>query len=309
MKIISIGEVLWDVIGQTEHLGGAPFNFAAHASRLGHDVLFVSAVGTDERGERVLQRMQAMNLSTRTVARVPEHPTGHVTVSLDSAGQPTFMIHRPAAYDFPYLSATDFAALLSPLPDLFYFGTLQQMSPPAKELTLRLLQSSPQARRFYDVNLRKSSYEPKLVRDLMERERATILKVNDQEVNEITRFFGGQHRSVEEFCREYSEKFRLEAVCVTRGAQGCSLFLREEYVEARGYTVPVMDAVGAGDAFAAAFVHGLSQNWPAAEIADFSNRVGALVASRAGAIPAWTIDEVHALTQPVNPRWNQQFLR
>ena len=36
MNIISIGEVLWDVFGDTEHLGGAAFNFGAHAKILGH---------------------------------------------------------------------------------------------------------------------------------------------------------------------------------------------------------------------------------------------------------------------------------
>src|SRR5215510_14469466 len=114
MKIISIGEVLWDVIGKTEHPGGAPFNFAAHASKLGHEVLFVSAVGTDHRGDRILQRMKAMNLTTRYVTRLPEISTGHVSVSLDSAGQPTFVIHRRAAYDFPCLTASDLESLLSP---------------------------------------------------------------------------------------------------------------------------------------------------------------------------------------------------
>jgi fructokinase len=53
----------------------------------------------------------------------------------------------------------------------------------------------------------------------------------------------------------------------------------------------VVDTVGAGDAFAAAFMHGLSRRWPAAEIASFANRVGALVASRHGAIPDWTLEE------------------
>jgi fructokinase len=298
MKIISIGEVLWDVIGQTEHLGGAPFNFAAHASKLGHEVHFVSAVGTDERGNRVLQHMQAMRLSTKYVTQVPEHPTGHVTVNLDSAGQPSFVIHRPVAYDFPHLSAADFASLLSPPPDLLYFGTLQQMSPSARDLTIRLMQSNPHARRFYDVNLRNGSYDVALVRKLMTQ--ATILKVNDHEVGEMSRLFGEDYRSIEQFCRKYLEQFRLEAVCVTRGAQGCSILLSGEYVEATGYAVAAVDAVGAGDAFAAAFVHGLSQNWALGEIADFANRVGAVIASRAGAIPAWTIDEAYALTQPVN---------
>jgi fructokinase len=296
MKIISVGEVLWDVIGETEHLGGAPFNFAAHAGKLGHEVLFVSAVGADDRGERVLQHMQATNLSTRYVACIREYPTGSVLVNVDSVGQPSFVIHRPAAYDFPRLTASGLKSLLSPPPDLIYFGTLQQMSPPARELTMRLLHATPQARRFYDVNLRTGSYEAELVRELVAR--ATILKVNHQEVDEIARLFGERYRSLEDFCRRSSEQFGLEAVCVTRGAQGCSLLLRGEYVEAKGYSVAVVDTVGAGDAFAAAFVHGLSQNWPAAHIADFANRIGALVAARPGAIPTWTVEEAYALMQP-----------
>ena len=295
MKIISIGEVLWDVIGKTEHPGGAPFNFAAHASKLGHEVLFVSAVGTDHRGDRILQRMKAMNLTTRYVTRLPEISTGHVSVSLDSAGQPTFVIHRPAAYDFPCLTASDLESLLSPPADLICFGTLQQMSAQAKELTLRLLESSPHVRRFYDVNLRPGCYTPALIRELMAH--ATILKLNDHEVHAIARFSDKHYSSLESFCRSYSEQFGLEAVCVTGGAKGCSLLLHGEYVESAGYAVTPVDAIGAGDAFAAAFVHGLACKWSAGTIADFANRVGALVAARSGAIPQWTVDEAYALTE------------
>lgn len=293
MRIISIGEVLWDIIGETEHLGGAPFNFAAQASKLGHEVLFVSAVGTDERGDRVLQRMRTLNLSTDYVARRTDQPTGYVTVNLDSAGQPGFVIHRPAAYDFPGLEASDFKSLLSPSPDLIYFGSLQQMSAQAKELTLRVLESSPHSHRLYDVNLRPGCYNSELVRELLAD--ATILKLNDEEMNEISNLFGERYSSIEQFSRSYSQQFELEAVCVTRGAAGCSLLLRGDYVESPGYAVRVVDAVGAGDAFAAVFAHGLAENWPALKIADFANRVGALIASRSGAIPPWTVGEAYAL--------------
>ncbi|NIQ95668.1 MAG: 5-dehydro-2-deoxygluconokinase, partial [Desulfuromonadales bacterium] len=57
----------------------------------------------------------------------------------------------------------------------------------------------------------------------------------------------------------------------------------------------VEDAVGAGDAFSAAFVHGLICGWPLTKTTDFANRLGSLVASRAGGVPDWTIDEVWAL--------------
>ena len=60
----------------------------------------------------------------------------------------------------------------------------------------------------------------------------------------------------------------------------------DDYVEADGIPVDVVDTVGAGDAFAAAFVHGLASSWPAARIADAANRAGAAVATVRGAISA-----------------------
>ncbi len=295
MKIVSIGEVLWDVIGSAEHLGGAPFNFAAHARKLGHEVLFVSAVGTDARGQRILERMAGLGLSTRFVTRVKDYPTGTVTVTLDGMGQPSYVIHRPAAYDFPQLSQTDLEAIFSPKPDWIYFGTLQQMSGESSQLTMRLLEAGRNVRRFYDINLRERSYEASIVRELMSH--ATVLKLNEQEVSQIQEMFGRTRGSLEDFCRSYAGEFGCESVCITRGAEGCALLMNGEYLEAAGYPVKIADAVGAGDAFAAALLHGMSSGWPPAQIADFANRVGALVASRPGAIPDWTIQEATALAK------------
>jgi fructokinase len=296
LNIISIGEVLWDVVGETEHLGGAPFNFAAHLSKLGHNVSFISAVGNDARGERILDRMSHMGLATRYVRQVDKYPTGIASVTFDEQGQPHFVIARPAAYDLPQLSTTDFAELAAQSPDWIYFGTLQQMSFEARQLTARFLDSDHKARRFYDVNLRPASWEPSLVRKLMSL--ATVVKLNDTEVEEITKLLDQAFISFEEFCRTYSARFGWEAVCITRGAKGCVLLIGEQYLEAPGYAVTVADTVGAGEAFAAAFVHGFGSGWAAPRIADFANRVGALVASRAGAIPDWTMEEAECL----NPR-------
>ena len=84
-------------------------------------------------------------------------------------------------------------------------------------------------------------------------------------------------------------------MCVTRGSGGCVLLTGDDFIEAPGYGVTVVDTVGAGDAFAAAFLHGLGSGWPAWQVADFANRVGALVTARAGAVPSWTMDEIKAL--------------
>lgn len=290
MKIVSIGEDLWDVIGSLEHLGGAPFNFAAHARKLGHEVMFVSAVGIDARGDRILELMSGLGLSTQFITRVKDYPTGSVAVTLDTTGQPSYVIHRPVAYDFPRLSPEDLDAIFSPAPDWIYFGTLQQMSVAAKQLTMKLIEHGRGARLVYDINLRVHSYKSSLVRELMSC--ATVLKLNEQELLQIQEMFGqATSGSLEQFCRSYASEFGYESVCVTRGAAGCSLLMNGEYFEAAGYPVKIGDAVGAGDAFAAALLHGIGCGWPAARIADFSNRVGALVASRQGAIPNWTTEE------------------
>jgi fructokinase len=296
MKIVSIGEVLWDVIGDKEHLGGAPFNVAAHARKLGHEVYFVSAVGCDERGDRVLDCMAQMELSTRFVRRAEGYPTGIASVTLDATGQPTFRIERPAAYDFPQLTTTDLEELLSPAPDWIYFGTLFQMSSKAREVTGRLLAAAGGARRFYDINLRPSCYTLDLVRDLMSR--ANVVKLNDEEVRVVDRICGRSHSNLEDFCRDYANDFGWEAVCVTRGAEGCVLLIGDEVISAPGYAVKVVDTVGAGDAFAAAFLHGLGSGWSARQVADFANRVGALVTNRPGAIPPWTMDDIKTLGKP-----------
>jgi len=295
VRIVSIGEVLWDVIGDKEYLGGAALNFSAHAARLGHTVFFVSAVGKDERGRRVRERMGELGLPTQFVHEIDAYPTGLVTVELNAAGVPKFTLHHPAAYDAPELTEGDLAELLSPKPDWIYFGTLFQMSPQAKQLTYRLIDSHCGARLLFDVNLRKDSYTAPLVRELMAR--AQVVKLNEDEATEIDKMLGRSTRDLEDFCRVYSKEFGWQSACVTRGEKGCVMLVNGEYAEADGYAVQSQDTVGAGDAFAAAFIHGLSQQWPAREIADFANRVAALVASRPGGTPHWTLEEAKALSK------------
>jgi fructokinase len=66
------------------------------------------------------------------------------------------------------------------------------------------------------------------------------------------------------------------------------MLVDDRYVEAPGLVVDVVDAVGAGDAFAAAFMHGIASNWPVAHVARFANRAGALAVRARGAIPDLT---------------------
>lgn len=260
MNLLSIGEILWDLIGRSRHLGGAPFNLAVQARRLGHNVAFISAVGDDELGRDAIVAAQSRGISTDYIATVASAPTGTVTVAVDSAGQPAFTIHRPAAYDCipPRKIAFD--------PDWICFGTLLQTAPAMRQRVRDLLEAFPRARRFYDVNLRPGSYTPELIGELLQS--ATVVKLNETEVDQVDRMLGPQH---------------WKLACITRGAAGCTVIMDGARYDCPGYPVKVADTVGAGDAFSAAFLHGLDQGWPPAQIGDFANRIGAEAASRSGA--------------------------
>ena len=206
---------------------------------------------------------------------------------------PQYVIHRPAAYDFPALGPAEFDALLNPGPDWIYFGTLQQTSVPAHKLLLKLLAAAPATRYFYDVNLRVGSFTPELVQSLARH--AHVLKLNEKEIPVLRDISGIQGDSLEQFCRNCLRTFQLSAVCITLGPKGCALLMDNEYLEAPGFFVKVADTIGAGDASSAALIHGIGAGWTAARIAEFANRIGALIASRSGGTPKWTMAEAMAL--------------
>jgi fructokinase len=272
MTILSIGEILWDVFPDTARLGGAPFNFAVHAHRLGHRVIFLSAVADDERGRAALGRVAELGLTTEFIQVAAGRPTGSVSVRLDAEGHPDFTIHRPAAYDCLTLDKRQLARLAELRPDWVYFGTLYPMEYHAREVLRSVMDAVPGARRFYDVNLRRGCYTPELVRELLAL--AAAVKLNDDEAE------------------LFPDLGAAPSVAITRGEKGCLVRIGNDRAECPGYPVKVADTVGAGDAFAAAFLHGLAAGWSAARTGDFANRLGALVASRAGALPAWSPAEL-----------------
>ncbi len=286
--ILVVGEVLWDIFEHSTALGGAPLNFAAHAKRLGYDPLLMSAVGADSLGKAALQEIAGLGVDTSFLQTSRRYPTGTARVEVGPEGRTRFVIERPAAYDALCLREEQITTIIQRAPASFYYGTLFSAAPQGRAVLDRLLHALPAATRFYDLNLRPGNYSVQLVIEMLELAR--VVKLNEEELC-IVRKFTRLPSEIESFCREGSKRFGWKSVCVTLGAHGCAMLCGEEYVEAAGRAVEVSDPVGAGDAFAAAFLHGLISDWPVDKIAAFANRVGALVASRHGAIPAWTLRE------------------
>lgn len=289
-SVTVLGEVLWDVYDDSRSLGGAPLNFAAQFRRLGHRVCLISAVGDDDLGSQAVDRIRSLDLDMTFLQRTSQFPTGTAQVK-QTPGGPQFTIVRPAAYDAIELSKRDLEILKQSIPNLFYHGTVLASHENGKRVLDQLLETLYGATRFYDVNLRLGGDSPELVRELLQQ--SDIVKLNEEELKRIHNLMD-LPTNPEGFCRAGADRYGWQSVAITLGERGCALLAHGEYVENPAYPVEVVDSVGAGDAFAAAFLHGLSMNWSAGKIASSANRLGALVASRPGAIPDWTLDEVNS---------------
>ncbi len=145
------------------------------------------------------------------------------------------------------------------------------------------------------MNLRAGQWNLPLVQRLSHL--ASIVKLNEDEAETLFALTQPEKASysLEEFCRVWASTYGIEVMCITLGAAGCFVYDKGDVYRVPGYQVIVRDTVGSGDAFAAAFLHGYDRGWPVRQSAQFANALGALVASRAGATPDWTIEELLAI--------------
>jgi fructokinase len=281
--VVGIGEILWDLLPGGRQLGGAPANFAYCCHLLGNRGVVASRVGGDQLGRDIRERLLQSGLTDQFLQTDSTHPTGTVNVELDSAGQPRFTINYPSAWDFLEWDAC-FRALADSA-DAVCFGSLAQRSPKSRGTILEFLNCTRgDAVRVFDVNLRQSFYSAEVMRESVVR--ASIAKLNNDEWRRVAELLGIVADDEVAFCRNALAQFELDLICVTRGANGSLLVGRSGTHEHRGFKVEVRDAVGAGDAFTAGLVHEFLRRSSLPTMNDTANRMGAWVASCAGAMPA-----------------------
>jgi len=283
LKIVGIGEVLWDLLPGGKQLGGAPANFAYMSNLLGDHGIVASRIGSDPLGREMAPTMQQLGLTTSYLQTDETHSTGTVGVKVDPTGQPEFTITPSVAWDF--LDWTPLWEDLAGQADVVCFGTLAQRSPSSRATIRRFLQAvRTDTLRVFDVNLRQTFFSAEVLSESLQY--SDVVKLNDLELplvcNLLSLEFGEQQSSA----RWLLQKYGLKLVCVTRGAHGSLLVSPSSAAAHPGFRVNVVDTVGAGDAFTACLAHHYLRGASLKTINEAGNRFAAWVASRPGATPS-----------------------
>ena len=290
-EIYAFGEILWDCLPSGRHAGGAPFNVAAHLAQLGVPAALISAVGRDALGDELLGVAGHKRVDARFVTRARTGlPTGTVIGTVDARGNATYELVQPVAWDEIVASPEVLAAVSEA--KAFVFGSLAGRSPYNREGLGHLL-ARPGPLKFFDVNLRPPFVEPAWI--IAQAARADVVKLNDDEVGALAAWLRTDEMrpgrpadpdAVAQACGVFAEATGARRICVTMGASGAALWERHApFVHVPAPPTVVVDTVGAGDAFMAGLVAGLTHGAAPRAVLENACRLGAYVASHAGATP------------------------
>jgi fructokinase len=313
-SVFCIGELLIDFfctdvdIDLTDGLhfqkqaGGAPANVCAAVVKLGGEALFCGKVGQDPFGQYLRKTMEDLKVDTSLIVFDEYHPTTLAFVSLNTDGERDFTFNRGAD---AYLTEEEIDRNKLNNSGILHFGSATALlTDPFQSTYLNIMEYARRAGKFisFDPNFRKDLWSDNLpvFVELAQKGAALadFVKVSHEELQIIS---GKADLAAG---TAYLHRLGAKMVAVTLGKEGT--FISNGVYSEVVPSIPVnsIDSTGAGDAFVGATLFQFAQKEDLRhisvdfdnlkEVIAFSNKVGALVCTKVGAITAIpNTEEVH----------------
>jgi len=250
MRALVIGEALIDIVerdGQVkgEHVGGSPLNVAVGLARLGRGVDFLTHIGDDPRGRRIIDYLKSSGVQL-------------VSGSTDAERTPTALATLDANGSAQYVFDIDWQLAGTPEvtpPLVAHTGSIATVLEPGCRATAALLDAyHPSATVTFDPNVRPALIEDAdAARGRIDRliERCDVVKASDEDMRWID-----PSRSPEQIATNWLG-LGPSIVAVTTGERGAFALCAAGAVSVPAYEVKVVDTVGAGDAFMTGLIDAL----------------------------------------------------
>lgn len=310
-SILCVGELLIDFFcneinvsleaGQTftKKAGGAPANVCATISKLGGDAYFSGKIGADPFGDFLEKTLKDVGVNVNYLVKDSTHATTLAFVSLKKDGQRDFVFNRGAD---AFMTMDEFPLDILHSMKIVHFGSATALLPGLfQQMYMNVLNYAKQAGCYisFDPNFRIDLWEGReeifVELALQCITLCNFLKVSDEELLLLT--------NEKDITKAVAQLHRLgvDSIAVTLGKNGTLFSSKENASIIESINIKAIDSTGAGDAFVGATLYQLScienlhaisfSEWE--NIIQFSNKVGAIVCEKMGAIEALpTLDEV-----------------
>jgi len=257
--ILSIGEILADMVGCTENetltfksfCGGAPFNVAVNAKMAGACVGFIGRVGKDVIGRFVIEQAKKAKLDYLDIQVDNKRNTTLAFVTLTN-GERDFAFNRHDTADYNIeIEEIDFDKHNEEL-NILHLGSLMLSEENGKDFAKKVAKKAKElgVKLSFDMNFRMDTYKDfedakKAYKPYVES--ADIIKFSDDELKLYT--------GIEDI------KTAIESICqknqlfvLTLGSKGSMFYFNGESNVVATEKVKPVDTTGAGDAFFGTFL-------------------------------------------------------
>jgi len=248
-----------------EHPGGKGLNQAVAAARAGAHTSFVSAVGSDDAGRRLLAVMAADGIDATRVRDAGDVPTGRALIGVSSSGENSIIV-VPGANAVVVVDSIPTATVV-----------LAQLEVPVEAI----VQAFRLARECGATTVLNPAPARELPTELLEL--CDVIVPNEHEAE----LLGGVAHLLASGAR---------AVVITLGARGAALHTVDGVTEIAPFAVVAIDTTGAGDTFCGSLSARLAMGEPLDIALRYASAAAALSTTRRGAVPSVPhVDEVAAL--------------
>ena len=269
--------------------GGAPANVAVGIARLGGTSGFIGRVGDDPFGALMQRTLLTEGVDITYLKQDEWHRTSTVLVDLNDQGERsfTFMV-RPSADLF--LETTDLPCWRHG--EWLHLCSIALSAEPSRTSAFTAMTAIRHAGGFvsFDPNIREDLWQDEHLLRLCLRQAlqlADVVKLSEEE----WRLISGKTQNDRDICA-LAKEYEIAMLLVTKGAEGVVVCYRGQVHHFAGMSVNCVDSTGAGDAFIAGLLTGLSSTGLSTDeremrrIIDLAQRCGALAVTAKGAMTA-----------------------
>ncbi|EFN6105599.1 aminoimidazole riboside kinase [Escherichia coli] len=293
-KVWVLGDAVVDLLPESDGRllpcpGGATANVAVGIARLGGTSGFIGRVGDDPFGALMQRTLLTEGVDITYLKQDEWHRTSTVLVDLNDQGERsfTFMV-RPSADLF--LETTDLPCWRHG--EWLHLCSIALSAEPSRTSAFTAMTAIRHAGGFvsFDPNIREDLWQDEHLLRLCLRQAlqlADVVKLSEEE----WRLISGKTQNDRDICA-LAKEYEIAMLLVTKGAEGVVVCYRGQVHHFAGMSVNCVDSTGAGDAFVAGLLTGLSSTGLSTDeremrrIIDLAQRCGALAVTAKGAMTA-----------------------
>ncbi len=289
-KYVVIGDLCVDVFMQVEaypdpggdgtvqqmhqFTGGSAANTAMALAKLGGTPVLLTHTGKDKWADQVIPTLAEAGVMTSNIQQDADQSTGLTFLVVSEDAERTMFTYRGANRS---LKPEEINQDLLTGIDFIHISSYACLTAPQSDAVLKAvaLAQKNDIRVALDIGVEPASKAREVIQQILPK--LALLILGESEALQLT-----QTKSVNQAIAVLLN-LGVGLIALKMGDAGCRLISSDQDMGIPGFHIQAIDSTGAGDAFCAGMIHGLTHSWPLIETGKLANSIGAISATRWGA--------------------------